>query len=246
MPARLGATSPAPSAAPREGLGRDGERIDREGQEGLDLEGDLVAARASRASTRAATDVARVRVVSSAAVRTNRWRPTRASRRSSLRSEASRCARQAEPSREDAEEHRGRHHLSEHRAPRRAGDAEVEAVDEHELDDQVQQVGAGGDGERRPRVLDAPQVAVTDQGDSTNGDTDRADAQVGDRVREHLARATQRDRRRPGERAHQRGRHQPEPDAQPQPLGRDVVRAARVARTDEEGDRVPSCRRRGS
>ena len=82
---------------------------------------------------------------------------------------SSRCGRRLASGQEvrphGGEERDGGRGLDDDRAPRRPGDAEVEPVDRHDLEDEVGDVGDDDDDERLAEVGHAPQHAVADEGD---------------------------------------------------------------------------------
>ena len=147
---------------------------------------------------------------------------------------AERCAGVAEAARQDDQEHRRGCDLREHGSPCRPGHAEVQAVHEHDLDREVQEVGAQCHGQWRARVLHPPQVAVAHEGNEHERSADRADPQVGHGVLEHGTAAAERDRRRACQRRDEHRRHQAQQAGEPQPLGANVIRGPPVSRADEE------------
>ncbi len=120
--------------------------------------------------------------------------------------------------------------LGEDRAPRRTLDAEVERVDEEQLDREVGDVGHHGDDERGRGVLHAAQVARTGEREQERGRPEDADAQVVDREGRHAgARAHHVDderRRHEAEHGQCQSQAQREPAAVDSALGR-VLAAAR-------------------
>ena len=76
--------------------------------------------------------------------------------------------------------HEGEAHagLGDHRAPRRAGEAPAEAVDEQHLEHHVDRVRGDEDDQRRAQVADAAQEALAGGGDHEERRADRGDPQV--------------------------------------------------------------------
>ena len=143
--------------------------------------------------------------------------------------------RETDPA-QDRDGHRDPHaRLRDHRSPGRALDPEIEAVDEHDLENQVDDVAGDHDHERCAEIGDATEEALAADREERGGDAERRDLQVGDRVRGRRAlgpeeiddRAReQRDRER--ERAPERER---EPEAlRPEPRRRQVLPRSRRAR----------------
>ena len=128
--------------------------------------------------------------------------------------------------------------LGEHRRGRRGADPEVEAVDEDELHDEVHDRGADRDGQRRPGVLEATQVAGAGHRDEEGGRAEEADAQVDERVRPHRPLRPERvDDGRSGHREHdpdEDRQEQRQPHALQPLAGRLVV----LACADEPGHRA--------
>ena len=89
---------------------------------------------------------------------------------------------EADPA-QDRDGHRDPHaRLRDHRPPRRALDPEIEAVDEHHLENQVDDVAGDHDHERRAEIGDATEEALAADREECRGDAERRDLQVGDRV----------------------------------------------------------------
>ena len=84
---------------------------------------------------------------------------------------------------QDRDDHRRPHRrLRDHRAPRRSLDAEIEAVDEHHLEDHVDDVARDHDHERRAQVGDAAKEALAADREERGRNAERHDPQVGDGV----------------------------------------------------------------
>jgi hypothetical protein len=122
-----------------------------------------------------------------------------------------------------------RRELGGHGSPRRSGDSEIEAVDEQELEQEVQHVGGDRDDERGARVLDPAQVAGAGEGQQQEGCADDADAQVLDRERVRVRRRAHHvdDDRREDE--PEDGEEHPEPGREPQPVDTEMGSCSTVA-----------------
>ena len=84
---------------------------------------------------------------------------------------------------QDRDDHRDSHaRLCDDRAPRRALDPEIEAVDERELENQVDDVARDHDQQRRAQVGDATEEALAADREKGGRNPERRDPQVGDRV----------------------------------------------------------------
>ena len=112
-------------------------------------------------STRAATAVAVFHTANIASERTAKCTPLRSSFLHPLaRRPIATAVRAQHP-----QEHQRRADLHDHRAPRRAGDTEVEPVDGDDLEDHVDDVGDQHDLQRLAQIVDPAHHAVADVGD---------------------------------------------------------------------------------
>ena len=88
---------------------------------------------------------------------------------------------------QDRDRHRDPHpRLRDDRPPGRALDPEVEAVDEHDLEHEVDDVPGDHDQKRRPQVGDAAEKALAADREERRRDPERRDPQVRDGVRRGL------------------------------------------------------------
>ena len=126
--------------------------------------------------------------------------------------------------------------LNDHRAPRGARDAEVQAVHRHDLEHDVGHVGHDHDQQRPAQVVDATHHAVTQKHHEHKRKPDCADTQVGRGRDEHRAVAAEaRDERPRGQRENYR-RGDPEQAGEPQRVGGRLPRLVRAARAVQKRD----------
>ena len=108
--------------------------------------------------------------------------------------------------------------LREHRAPGRPVEAPVEAVDEQQLEHDVDDVGRHHDDERRAQVAHAAQPALARQRDERHRHAERGDAQVARRQVGDVAVAAERVHERLGQRRHHGGEDDPGGEREPERL----------------------------
>ncbi len=84
---------------------------------------------------------------------------------------------------QDRDDHRDSHaRLRDDRSPRGALDPEIEAVDERDLENQVDDVAGDHDQQRRAEIGDATEEALAADREEGRRNPERRDPQVGDRV----------------------------------------------------------------
>ncbi len=130
--------------------------------------------------------------------------------------------------------------LRDDRSPGRARDAEMHAVDEDELEDEIRGVCTQRDGERRAGVLQASEITRSRERDHHERRAEQRDAQIRARVRRHPSRRTHRRDDRPTERQpHGREDHS---EAEREPYAGHAVLGGRlrISRADAARD---GCRR---
>ena len=115
-------------------------------------------------------------------------------------------------------ERRAHADLGDDGAPRRAGEAPAEAVDEQQLEHDVDRVRGDEDVQRRAQVRDPAQEALAGAREHEERRAERGDPQVRRRLVEDLALAAHQRRDRAGERGGRQQQHEPDPGAEPQRL----------------------------
>ncbi len=164
------------------------------------------------APMRAHTAVASTKQPSSAAVRTKSCAPIDTSERMRARSGRREHAQQHGRERDPHPE------LRQHRAPGRAVEAPIEAVDEEQLEHDVDDIGRHDDDERRAQVAHAAQPALAGQRHERHRHPERGDAQVARRQVRDVALAAQRVDERLGQRRHDGGQRDPGREREPERL----------------------------
>ena len=161
------------------------------------------------------------------------------------RSSAACGRRRAAGARSSSDRERGAHpELRDDGAQRRAVQAPAEAVDEQQLEHDVDDVGDDDDAQRRAQVADAAQVALAGERDQRARQAERADAQVaGGEVGDLAVAADQRHQRRGEAATHARVSTSADAERQPQRLRGDLARARVLARRRAAARPAPSCRR---
>jgi hypothetical protein len=126
--------------------------------------------------------------------------------------------------------------LGDHGRPRGARDAEVEADDQHQFEDQIQQVGRDEDHERRAVVGGAALDALRGERDQYERDPDGGDAEVLDRMVAHLPGAAEHDHQRLREDDERGNRDDAHENRQPHRLYTDGRRSGRPSGAEAAGD----------
>ncbi len=126
--------------------------------------------------------------------------------------------------------------LGDHRPPCRADQAPVEDVDEHELQDDVDEVGDHHDHQRPAQVADPALIALAGEGDERPGQPDRTDAQERRRHLADVAVPTEQPHDRAREHRRERGDEDADADSQPQRLRGHRRRPLLLARAVQPGD----------
>ena len=120
--------------------------------------------------------------------------------------------------------------LRDRSARGRAGDPPAEAVDEQQLEAEVDEVRDDDDLERAPQVRDAAQVALSGEGDERAGKPERGDPEVDVRVVARLAARAEAAEERAGERLAGAGQREADPERDPERLRREPRRPLLPAR----------------
>ena len=150
-------------------------------------------------------------------------------------------------------EGRAHPHLGDHGAPRRAGEAPAEAVDEQHLEHHVDRMGGDQDVQRRAQVGDPAQEALAGRREHEERRAERGDPQVARRLLEDLALPAHQHRDRAGERDRGEQQHDADDEAEPQRLRAEPRRLlllpgavqARDARRGAVGEEVEDRERGG-
>ena len=178
------------------------------------------------APARAATAPARRKQASSDAERTKICAPIVASDRIAGHDGRRRSPAPAE---QQHRERRAHAELGEDGAGRRSVEAEVEPVDEHELEHDVRGVAGHDDDERRPQVAHAAQPALAGEREQRTRDADDRDPQVARGEPGDLAVPAQRAQRRVRHGGQHRGHRHAEPQREPDRLRPERRRGAVLA-----------------
>ena len=182
---------------------------------------------------RAITALAVANATSRAAERTKSSPEMRTSGASSARRATARRGRRAQ---QQPRERRAHAELRDDGPGRRAVEAPVQAVDEPQLEHEVDDLRGDDDEQRRAQVVDPAQVALAGQRDERRDEAERADAQVAGGELGGLALAAEQRDERVGQ--HEAGERERDPDrgGQPQRLRGQLAGAGGVARAVQARD----------
>ena len=133
--------------------------------------------------------------------------------------------------------------LGDHRAPRRAREPPVEAVDEQQLEHDVDRVRGDEDQQRRAQVRHPAQVALAGRGEHEERRAERRDPQVQHGAVEDLPLGAHQLRDRPREQEREQREHDADREPEPQRLRAERRRLLLAARRRAGARRARSSRR---